>query len=190
MTIGVLYLEDSDGRPHTKEWVQSFTRTVRQCWATLLELGLAPPTWATRNSVVFDWLRRSVYSEFPDLMLCEHDWKLEFYCTKHYSDWRSKSIGDADTVEANNNRKAGSSKTVDLTSTKAGKQRAITGKSGAKRERSPSMCLMDDEDIERLVKRRNNLVPVVSFQSITKSHADNHQQSPPDTELGRTPGMM
>jgi hypothetical protein len=155
-SISTLYLDDATGMPHSKEWVSIFTRVMRESWATLVALGLAPPTWGMRNGMVWDWLKRRIYSEFPDVMLCEHDWKLDFFCSKHYSDWRSGFLGSAATVKADSEEKVGAIAAPVAAPQKRVHQRTRPPGSAPRkrpRSRSPLMRLADDGDFALLTKR-------------------------------------
>jgi hypothetical protein len=160
-STAILYMEDATGHELPPRWITAWTRTIRGCWGSLVDLGLGPPTWATRNSMVWDWLRRMVYSEFPDAMLCEHDWKLEYYCLTHYSGWRTDYLGSAQAVQAHNSNKVGSSTGRDAKAATGRKQRAPQANTKdaqtdvldtRKRSRSPSMRLADNDDILHLAK--------------------------------------
>jgi hypothetical protein len=58
-SIKVLYMEDAERRELSHNWVMACTRTICGCWGTLVDLGFGPPTWANRNNMVWDWLRKT-----------------------------------------------------------------------------------------------------------------------------------
>jgi hypothetical protein len=163
----VIYFDDKDGRPHSAAWNDALSERVRDCWATLADLHLAPAKWGERNNIIFDWLKQQVYPDFPDVMLCELDWKLRYWCQTHYSSWRDDHIGKAAEVKAQYAGHKTSaampmpppvipatpppSKSVRHPSSTASSS-VLQGDLAVKRARSRSMQLCDDEDHLRYSK--------------------------------------
>jgi hypothetical protein len=89
------FFETEDGTTFTKERRDALAAMIRRCWRTLVDHGWHPASWGEIDEVSWRWFQSSIYLEFPDLRLCSDDWKLQRWCSKHYSDWRSTHVSSA-----------------------------------------------------------------------------------------------
>lgn len=60
---------------------------ARQLWQSLAKAGRDPPNWGNADASAVKFFRTHMYTEFPDLRLCENDWKVDMIAQKDYPSW-------------------------------------------------------------------------------------------------------
>ena len=84
------YLEDANGTSLNEERCNAVTKRARQIFAHLNASGAGAAKWGDMGNVSQDYYRREMYSCFPELRLCELDWKVNRLATETYSSWYRK----------------------------------------------------------------------------------------------------
>jgi hypothetical protein len=87
------FLEDASGAPLSDERCTAVTKRARQIFAQLNASGAGAAKWGEIGNVGQDYYRNQMYSFFPDLRLCELDWKVNRLATETYSSWYRKRKG-------------------------------------------------------------------------------------------------
>ncbi|KAH7905891.1 hypothetical protein BJ138DRAFT_705412 [Hygrophoropsis aurantiaca] len=63
---------------------------AREIFAHLLRMGTAPKVWGEVGLVAATYYRSEMYRQFPELRLCEQNWKVNMIATDTYSQWYRK----------------------------------------------------------------------------------------------------
>ena len=84
------FLEDANGAPLSEERCNAVTKRARQIFAHLNASGAGATKWGEMGNVSQDYYRNEKYSLFPELRLCELDWKANRLATETYSSWYRK----------------------------------------------------------------------------------------------------
>jgi hypothetical protein len=87
------FLEDASGAPLSDEQCTAITKRARQIFLQLNTSGAGAAKWGDIGNVGQDYYRCQMYSFFPDLRLCELDWKVNRLATETYSSWYRKRKG-------------------------------------------------------------------------------------------------
>jgi hypothetical protein len=73
-----------------EERCNAVTKRARQIFSHLNASGGGATKWGDMGNVSQDYYRREMYSFFPELRLCELDWKVNRLATETYSSWYRK----------------------------------------------------------------------------------------------------
>lgn len=84
------YFEDVNGSPLDEQRCNAITKRARDIFTHLNASGAGAAKWGDMGSVSQDYYRRGMYSHFPELRLCEFDWKVNRLATETYSSWYRK----------------------------------------------------------------------------------------------------
>ncbi|CDO75974.1 hypothetical protein BN946_scf184888.g24 [Trametes cinnabarina] len=84
------YLEDADGQVMSKYRVAEMADHQRRLWEKYRAEGRLPVKWSQADSDVVAHHRSNMYSKYPELALCEHNWKVTKFATERYSSWFRK----------------------------------------------------------------------------------------------------
>lgn len=84
------YFEDVNGAPLDEEQCNAITKRAREIFTHLNASGAGATKWGDMGSASQDYYRRGMYSHFPELRLCEFDWKVNRLATETYSSWYRK----------------------------------------------------------------------------------------------------
>jgi hypothetical protein len=87
--ISTLYIEDENGHPVDGHRLTAIRKVARAIWNKFADIGQAPTTWGKANSTFITEYRREMRHQFPELRLCENDWKSELLATENYPSWYS-----------------------------------------------------------------------------------------------------
>ena len=87
------YLEDANGNPMSAERLTSAGDKFRSLANTLLEAGMAPPSWKKRTNDAYNFVHTEMKREFIEFALCDGDWKAEIYFTTEYPRWSRHKPG-------------------------------------------------------------------------------------------------
>jgi hypothetical protein len=85
-------VEDEHGVVINGLHASDMRKYARKIWTQLREVGKAPPTWGKADSDAISSYRRSMRRRFPELALCELDWKSDKLATANYSNWSSTPV--------------------------------------------------------------------------------------------------
>jgi hypothetical protein len=85
--ISTLYIEDENGRSVDGHRLTEIRKLARKVWNKFADIGQAPPTWGKANVNFTTEYRREMRHHFPELRLCENDWKAELLATENYPSW-------------------------------------------------------------------------------------------------------
>jgi len=83
------YVEDKDGIPVTCDRATSIRKFAREIWTELLGNGKAPTSWSKVGLTAGHQYRSEMKRRYPELQLCEGDWKSELIATENYPSWYS-----------------------------------------------------------------------------------------------------
>ena len=81
------FIEDEQGTMVPDGTLKAIRKTVRCCWAELVDKGMAPKTWGKANTSAKEVVFLSTYKAFPFLQLAENDWKIDLLCSLDYPGW-------------------------------------------------------------------------------------------------------
>jgi hypothetical protein len=81
------FLEDANGAPLSEERCNAVTKRACQIFTHLNASGAGAKKWGEMDNVSQDYYRNEKYSLFPELRLCELDWKANQLATETYSLW-------------------------------------------------------------------------------------------------------
>jgi hypothetical protein len=101
------YFEGAKGERLSKERIDVICRIIHRFWRALAKKGLLPEKWGGIDGTAFEWLKAQVYTLCPELRFCSNDWKLHFYCQRHYSSWRTQNISKRSHLEIDNDDENG-----------------------------------------------------------------------------------
>lgn len=87
------YLEDANGTPLSDERITAVTLRARQIFTQLNLSQMGAAKWGDMGNISQDYYRSEMYSFFPELRLCELDWKVNRLATETYSSWYRKRKG-------------------------------------------------------------------------------------------------
>ncbi|KAJ7247752.1 hypothetical protein C8J57DRAFT_1522755 [Mycena rebaudengoi] len=83
------YIEDEDGNTITGTRAKQIREKARTVWIQLYDEGLANHNWSDANSAIRDFYAYELAVSFPELRLCELDYKVHGIATDNYSGWRN-----------------------------------------------------------------------------------------------------
>ncbi|KAH9918104.1 hypothetical protein B0H21DRAFT_847417 [Amylocystis lapponica] len=84
------YLEDDQGQTLSRVRVDRMRDHARAIWNHFAVSGRAPATWSQAPLDVRNEFRTEMVSRFPELRLCEDDWKTDYLATKNYPNWHKR----------------------------------------------------------------------------------------------------
>ncbi|KAJ6498755.1 hypothetical protein C8R45DRAFT_93866 [Mycena sanguinolenta] len=86
------YIQDKDGKTVSGKRIKAIRAHARQIWSHLLSIGKAPDTWSNATSVVRSYYAGEMRRQFPELQLCDLDYKSHSIATEIYPGWRMTYI--------------------------------------------------------------------------------------------------
>jgi hypothetical protein len=87
------YVEDETGQMIDGHKAGAIRKMARSIWAAFAQHGKAPAKWSQADIVVLQSYRREMRQHFPELRLCENDWKSEQIAIDNYPSWRTHHLG-------------------------------------------------------------------------------------------------
>jgi len=90
--ITLRYVEDEHGVMINGLHASDMRKYAQKIWAQFRDAGKDPPTWGKADSDTISSYRRSMRYRFPELALCESDWKSDKLATANYSNWYSTPV--------------------------------------------------------------------------------------------------
>ncbi|KAH9946898.1 hypothetical protein B0H21DRAFT_883455, partial [Amylocystis lapponica] len=84
------YLEDDQGCTIPRARIDRMRDHARAIWNLFAENNRAPSTWSQAPLDVRNEFRTEMVSRFPELRLCEDDWKTDYLAMKNYPHWHKR----------------------------------------------------------------------------------------------------
>ncbi|KAH9925073.1 hypothetical protein B0H21DRAFT_824465 [Amylocystis lapponica] len=84
------YLEDDQGCTVSRARIDRMRDHARAIWNLFAENNRAPSTWSQAPLDVRNEFRTEMVSRFPELRLCEDDWKTDYLAMKNYPHWHKR----------------------------------------------------------------------------------------------------
>ena len=92
INVTLRYVEDDQGNIIDGYRASEMRKFARSIWGQLAATGKAPKTWGKAELDVAAHYRHEMCHRFPELMLCEFDWKAEQLATDNYPNWASNNL--------------------------------------------------------------------------------------------------
>ena len=83
------YVEDENGQMVDGHRASAIRKLARSIWVALANAGKAPAKWSQADVVVAQSYKREMRRHFPELQLCENDWKADLIASDNYPSWYS-----------------------------------------------------------------------------------------------------
>ncbi|KAH9911981.1 hypothetical protein B0H21DRAFT_828869, partial [Amylocystis lapponica] len=84
------YLEDDQGHTLSRARIDRMRDHARAIWNHFADNNRAPGTWSQAPLDVRNEFRTEMVSRFPELRLCDDDWKTDYLATKNYPNWHKR----------------------------------------------------------------------------------------------------
>ncbi|KAG6913857.1 hypothetical protein DXG01_003830 [Tephrocybe rancida] len=81
------YIQNKDGDPINELQASELCHHARSVWEYLHTEGMAPDTWKQCSEPALNYYLDEMYKFYPDLLLCDGDWKAERLVTDNYTGW-------------------------------------------------------------------------------------------------------
>ncbi|KAJ7130451.1 hypothetical protein C8R44DRAFT_731974 [Mycena epipterygia] len=85
---GYPWVEDADGNLLSKSSSRALSSHLRTALNYIGNKARAPANWGNADLEVVQYVRSEMYTAYPDLRLCSHNWKLDQILTKVYPSWK------------------------------------------------------------------------------------------------------
>jgi hypothetical protein len=92
LNVSLRYVEDVHGAVVDGFRASEMRKFARSIWNQLQGAGKAPRSWGKADLEVAAHYRREMRRRFPELGLCEFDWKAEQLATDNYPNWASNNL--------------------------------------------------------------------------------------------------
>jgi len=92
VNVTLRYVEDIHGVVVDGFRASEMRKFARAIWNQLEGSGKAPKSWGKADLDVATHYRREMRRRFPELALCEFDWKAEQIATDNYPNWASNNL--------------------------------------------------------------------------------------------------
>ena len=90
--VSLRYIEDDQGVVIDGFRASEMRKFARSIWNQLAIAGKAPKSWGKSDLEVATHYRHEMRHRFPELGLCEFDWKAEQLATDNYPNWASHNL--------------------------------------------------------------------------------------------------
>jgi hypothetical protein len=90
----MLYVEDERGNVIDGHRATDIRRVARSIWVQLAGAGKAPKTWTKADVLTVDHYKREMRRHFPELGLCDQDWKADQIAIDNYPSWHQNYCKD------------------------------------------------------------------------------------------------
>jgi len=95
VNVTLRYVEDEHGTVIDGFRGSEMRKFARSIWSQLARAGKAPRSWGKAELDVAAHYRREMRRRFPELGLCEYDWKADQLATDNYPNWASTHLPEA-----------------------------------------------------------------------------------------------
>ena len=92
VNVTLRYVEDEQGVVVDGFHASEMRKFARSIWNQLARAGKAPRSWGKAELDVAAHYRREMRCRFPELGLCEYDWKADQLATDNYPNWISNRL--------------------------------------------------------------------------------------------------
>jgi hypothetical protein len=89
VNVAMRYIEDENGQIIDGHRAGEMRKIARSVWVALANAGKAPAKWSQADIVSAEAYRKEMRQHFPELRLCEHDWKADLIASENYPSWYS-----------------------------------------------------------------------------------------------------
>jgi hypothetical protein len=86
------YIQDKDGKTVSGKRVKAMRAHARHIWSHLLSISKLPDKWSNATSVVRNYYAGEMRRQFPELQLCDLDYKSHRIATEIFPGWRTTYI--------------------------------------------------------------------------------------------------
>ncbi|KAJ7256397.1 hypothetical protein C8J57DRAFT_1473051 [Mycena rebaudengoi] len=93
INVTILFVSDSDGNVIDGFHAPDIRSLAHQIWVQTTNLKLAPPSWQKGSLDVHRHFSYELCDKFPEMALCNNDWKVRFMATHMYSSWHTSHFG-------------------------------------------------------------------------------------------------
>ena len=90
INVGMRYIETAEGLIVDGFKASEMRTFARSIWLSFTELRIAPSKWGQCTIQTRQYYCREMGIRFPELLLCELDWKADQVATQIYSGWYGK----------------------------------------------------------------------------------------------------
>jgi hypothetical protein len=90
-----LLFETEKGEKWSPLCIQALTSSTQQLFGTLANHTFLLLSWDRISKREWLWFRNSMYLKFLEICLCKGDWRLQRWCSIHYSNYRDNHFGTA-----------------------------------------------------------------------------------------------
>jgi hypothetical protein len=81
------YIEDEHGQIIDGHRASEMRKIACSVWVALANAGQAPTKWSQADIVSAEAYRREMRQHFPELCLCENNWKADLIASENYPSW-------------------------------------------------------------------------------------------------------
>ena len=90
--VTLRFVEDENGNMIDGFRATTIRKFSREIWSGLGTIGKAPKSWGKVDSKVAAEYRTEMGRKFPELRLCDGNWKADLIATLNYPSWYSNNI--------------------------------------------------------------------------------------------------
>jgi hypothetical protein len=94
--VTMKFIEDENGNIIDGYRASIIRKFARELWSGLANIGKAPKTWGKVDARVATEYRTEMGRKFPELQLCDDDWKADLIATINYPSWYSNNVEKED----------------------------------------------------------------------------------------------
>ena len=87
--VSMKFVEDENGIVIDGYRASSIRKLARSLWAGLSKAGKAPKSWGKVDAQTSSQFQIEMCRKFPELRLCEGNWKVDLIATMNYPSWYS-----------------------------------------------------------------------------------------------------
>ena len=102
VNVTMRYVEDESGQMIDGHKASAIHKMACSIWAAFVQHGKAPTKWSQADIVVLQSYQREMQQHFPELPLCENNWKAEQIAIDNYPLWRTHYHGTKVKQESSN----------------------------------------------------------------------------------------
>jgi hypothetical protein len=89
MNVKERFIEDENGQTIDGHRARDIRAHARSIWIALASCNRSPPTWGKADLETIRSYRHEMTAKFPELRLCDNDWKADLVATINYPSWRT-----------------------------------------------------------------------------------------------------
>lgn len=86
-TVKFSFICDESGESIVSSRIDEIGDAAKLAWNELHHFRLAPTTWAKKIDRANEYFSNTMRTKFPELRLCQGDWKLQEFATERYPAW-------------------------------------------------------------------------------------------------------